>query len=96
MLPTVTDYIYVRDQYEGTRGFCRCPGCGYAWPHMETGDLRRDMDWASRHYSGPQQCGSCGQWSEPTDNRRQWKRGYYRQLCLAPERSSEYADEEER
>ncbi len=95
MLPTVTEYVYVRDQYEGTRGFCRCPGCGYAWPHMETGNLKRDMEWASQHYGGPTQCDNCGEWSEPNDNRRQWKRGYYRQLCPASIQDWSRALEEE-
>ncbi|NMP24470.1 hypothetical protein [Sulfobacillus harzensis] len=81
------DVVYVNwDPYDATRRYCRCPNCGYSWPHMETGNLARDKRWAGEHYGVPTQCGNCGLWSKPTTTKRQWRRGQQRQLCPEPPR----------
>lgn len=87
------------DSYTSLREFCTCPGCRAVWTHMETGNLRKDWQWASANYRSDVQCMECGLVTEAIPKTTIWQQmrsQWRRTVDRVPNRPREPEYEEER
>ena len=65
--------LFGMDSYTSLREYCTCPNCRAVWLHTETGNLRKDWQYASANYSQEVQCMECGMITEAIPKPTIWQ-----------------------